>query len=282
MPAQGLDHLVGRDVGRLGRRIPPRCRPRHRSGSAGSSDARGFPWDRPRAAAAGGCACFTRSNSTSRSARSQTVMRLGAHQRPRLGVHVGAAAGRQDVRRARPAGGRSPGARRRGTRPRRSARRTRRSSSRPRARSRRRRRRTAGRAAAPAACRWRSCRRPSGRRGPRCAAAIEEERASMADLQALDVAHSAAGFKRAAELQRLPPRIAWHCRSGGGRVVCPPRAPVPFQNPVSVPSARDWAGDLPGRRLPAGLRGSWRSRVFEPRPPVKHFEVPVPNERFSR
>lgn len=22
--------------------------------------------------------------------------------------------------------------------------------------------------------------------------------------------------------------------------------------------------------------------VFEPRPPVKHFEVPVPNERFSR
>jgi len=22
--------------------------------------------------------------------------------------------------------------------------------------------------------------------------------------------------------------------------------------------------------------------VFEPRPPIKHFEVPVPNERFSR
>ena len=22
--------------------------------------------------------------------------------------------------------------------------------------------------------------------------------------------------------------------------------------------------------------------VFEPRPPVRHFEVPVPNERFSR
>ena len=22
--------------------------------------------------------------------------------------------------------------------------------------------------------------------------------------------------------------------------------------------------------------------VFEPRPPVKHFEVPVPNERFAR
>jgi hypothetical protein len=22
--------------------------------------------------------------------------------------------------------------------------------------------------------------------------------------------------------------------------------------------------------------------VFEPRPPLKHFEVPVPNERFSR
>jgi hypothetical protein len=22
--------------------------------------------------------------------------------------------------------------------------------------------------------------------------------------------------------------------------------------------------------------------VFEPRPPVKHFEVPVPSERFSR
>ena len=169
--AQRLDHLLGRAVGGLGRRIRRRCRPRHRSDSAGSSAVREPPWDRPGAAAAGGRAC----------ARGRTARRArrAAIPSPPWPASGRACRGRYRRRRrstaraaARRAGARSRGARRRGSRPRRISRRTRRSSSRRRARSRRRRRRTAGRAASPAACRWRSCPRPSGRRGRRCAAAI--------------------------------------------------------------------------------------------------------------
>lgn len=32
----------------------------------------------------------------------------------------------------------------------------------------------------------------------------------------------------------------------------------------------------------AAAIGAVALAVFEPRPPTKHFEVPVPNERFSR
>ena len=100
---------------------------------------------------------------------------MSSHQGPRLGIHIGTAAGREYMRRTLEQALRSPSARRCGIRPRRIVRRIPRSSSPPRVLSRRRRRRRAGRAGAPAVCRSRSCRHPSARQGPRCAAAKEEK-----------------------------------------------------------------------------------------------------------
>ena len=55
----------------------------------------------------------------------------------------------------------------------------------------------------------------------------------------MDVAHSARRFKRGRPCGDCRARhCLGNCRSGGGRVVCPRRAHVPFQTSFRVPTLK--------------------------------------------
>ena len=102
----------------------------------------------------------------------------------------------------------------------------------------------------------------------------------------MDVAHSARGFKREGRktLRRLP--LHGHCLGQLPLSRRPGRLPAPC--PCSVPDI-----DFSVPTLKIGpvivvivvcllVAGLVALAVIEPRPPLRHFEVPVPNERFAR
>ena len=177
--------------------------------------------------------------------------RPGLHQPPRLRVHVGAAAGRQDARRLLQQPGDHPpfaGAELLltkafeefgdGT-----ARRAldlvvcvdeREAESLP-----------------PAVCRWRSCPRPSGPRGLRCAARTGEKRRPCRAVPVMSpiIPRVSSDWLRHPGRRRLG-----NCRSGGGQVGCPCRAPVPFQKPLQRAQPPPWAHHCRRRGGPAGRR----------------------------
>ena len=101
---------------------------------------------------------------------------------------------------------------------------------------------------------------------------------------AMDVAHSARGFKRGPR-----PEALGDCRFsglplglplGGGRVGCRAVPLFRSRNRFSVPTVK--LGPVIVVVVCLLVAGLVALAVIEPRPPLRHFEVPVPNERFAR
>lgn len=95
----------------------------------------------------------------------------------------------------------------------------------------------------------------------------------------MDVAHNAAGFKRPAAAAFV--RALGNCRLRGGPLLCSVVPLFRSRNRFSLPTLR-LGPVIVVAVLALVIAGLVALAIVEPRPPLRHFEVPVPNERFAR
>ena len=79
----------------------------------------------------------------------------------------------------------------------------------------------------------------------------------------------------------LPVFALGNCRLRGGQVPCGPVPLFRSRNRFSMPTLR-LGPVIVVAVLALVLAGLVALAVVEPRPPLRHFEIPIPNERLAR